>query len=117
MSADARLERACIVMHDAHEAAAAEAGWQTQLASRRPWSEVPAANKATMRAAVRALLTDLADHGETWRLTFIAGGRGGHLDIPGPLATAQTVATSLYELGLIVQYELHPLTASRLDGQ
>lgn len=50
------IDRACEVMHDAYEAAAAGAGWQTQAASRKPWVDVPEANKETMRAAVTALL-------------------------------------------------------------
>lgn len=50
------VERACKVMHDAYERAATETGWETQQASRKPWADVPATNKATMRAAVNALL-------------------------------------------------------------
>lgn len=53
---DAQIERACEIMHDAYEKAAAEAGWETQKRSRVPWADVPEANKKTMRAAVRALL-------------------------------------------------------------
>jgi hypothetical protein len=56
-----RIETACEVMHDAYEKAAVGAGWQTQEASRKPWSGVPEANKVTMRAAVAALM----DHLET----------------------------------------------------
>lgn len=52
---NARLEEACEVMHDAYERAAAGAGWETQAASRKPWADVPEANKVTMRAAVMAL--------------------------------------------------------------
>ena len=52
----AELERLCEVMHDAYEAAAVGAGWETQAASRMPWSDVPEPNKATMRAAVLAVL-------------------------------------------------------------
>lgn len=55
-----RVERACEVMHDAYEAAAVGAGWETQTASRKPWADVPEANRATMRAAVAALLVHLA---------------------------------------------------------
>ncbi|MDB5716477.1 MAG: hypothetical protein JWO15_3874 [Sphingomonadales bacterium] len=54
------VETACEVMHDAYEAAAVGAGWETQKASRKPWADVPEANKATMRAAVSALLAHLA---------------------------------------------------------
>lgn len=54
------VERACEVMHDAYERAAVGAGWETQTASRKPWADVPEANKATMRAAVGALLNHIA---------------------------------------------------------
>lgn len=57
--ADDTVERACEVMHDAYEAAAVTAGWETQQRSRVPWAGVPEANKATMRAAVTALLEHL----------------------------------------------------------
>ena len=53
------LDRLCEVMHDAYEAAAAQSGWETQRRSRVPWADVPEANKATMRAAVTALLNHL----------------------------------------------------------
>lgn len=53
------LERLCEVMHDAYEAAAVAAGWETQQRSRVPWADVPEANKVTMRAAVQALLDHL----------------------------------------------------------
>jgi hypothetical protein len=55
------LEAACEVMHDAYEKAGVGAGWETQSASRKPWSEVPEANKQTMRAAVQALLDYLEE--------------------------------------------------------
>jgi hypothetical protein len=51
-----RIEHYCELMHDAYEKAAVGAGWETQQASRKPWSDVPEANKATMRASVAALL-------------------------------------------------------------
>lgn len=54
-----QIEHLCEVMHDAYEKAAAGNGWETQQASRKPWADVPEANKATMRAAVAALLDDL----------------------------------------------------------
>lgn len=57
----ARVERACVVMHDAYEAAAKVAGWDTNEASRRRWADVPQSNKATMRFAVSALLAHLAE--------------------------------------------------------
>lgn len=50
------VEESCEVMHDAYEKAALGAGWETNPASRKPWAEVPEANKVTMRAAVTALL-------------------------------------------------------------
>ena len=55
------IEAACEVMHDAYEKAAAGAGWETNLASRKPWADVPEANKVTMRAAVLALIVFLAE--------------------------------------------------------
>ena len=55
------IEAACEVMHNAYEEVAVGAGWETQTASRKPWSEVPEANKKTMRAAVSALLDWLVD--------------------------------------------------------
>jgi hypothetical protein len=60
MADDERVEQACEVMHDAYERAAVGAGWETQQVSRKPWADVPEANKQTMRAAVRALLDWLA---------------------------------------------------------
>lgn len=56
MIGDALVEQACVVLHDAYERAAVEAGWETNPASRTTWSGVPEANKATMRAAISALL-------------------------------------------------------------
>lgn len=55
------VEEACEVMHDAYERAAIGAGWETQAASRKPWADVPEANKITMRAAVGALLDRIRD--------------------------------------------------------
>lgn len=63
MSAADELDRLCEVMHDAYEKAAAGAGWETQERSRKPWADVPEANKVTMRAAVLALLQDLNAQG------------------------------------------------------
>lgn len=56
------LDDACEVMHDAYEKAALGAGWETHPASRKPWADVPEANKATMRAAVAALIEALKSH-------------------------------------------------------
>lgn len=63
MSEHERVEEACEVMHDAYERAAVGAGWETNPASRKPWAEVPEANKSTMRAAVSALLAWINSHG------------------------------------------------------
>jgi len=57
------VEHACELMHDAYEAAAVTTGWETQERSRKPWSEVPEANKVTMRAAVSAVLALMAASG------------------------------------------------------
>lgn len=46
----------CMIMHDAYEQAAIEQGWETNPRSQVDWADVPEANKATMRVAVRALL-------------------------------------------------------------
>lgn len=54
-----RLDAACEVMHDAYEDAAHRFGWDSQVGA-IPWAEVPEANKATMRVAVRALMAHLA---------------------------------------------------------
>lgn len=56
------LERYCEVMHDAYEAAAIGEGWNTQEASRKPWRDVPEANRRTMRCAVKALMRHLAEN-------------------------------------------------------
>lgn len=53
------LDELCEVMHDAYEKAATSNGWVTQDASRKPWADVPEANKAAMRAAVCSLLLRL----------------------------------------------------------
>lgn len=53
------LDQLCEVMHDAYERAAIGAGWETQEVSRKPWANVPEANKATMRVAVSALLQEV----------------------------------------------------------
>lgn len=58
---DHYLEYLCEVMHDAYEAAAVKEGWETQERSRKPWSEVPEANKATMRAAVAAMRDEVLE--------------------------------------------------------
>lgn len=52
---DEQIEHLCRLMHNVYERAAVGAGWETQQASRKPWAEVPEANKVAMRAAVTAL--------------------------------------------------------------
>ena len=69
-----RIEHYCELMHDAYERAAVGAGWETQQASRKPWADVPEANKATMRAAVAALLD--AVEGEISQRLAECGARG-----------------------------------------
>ena len=59
------IELLCERQHDAYEAAAVEAGWTTQQASRKPWAEVPEANKQTMRASVAVVLYALLELGWT----------------------------------------------------
>lgn len=55
-----QIETLCEVMHDAYEQAALETGWETQVSSRKLWSSVPEANKATMRVAVRSMVESVA---------------------------------------------------------
>jgi hypothetical protein len=50
------LEAACIAAHNAYEQAAHEAGWITNLQSRKPWADVPEANKIAMRAGIAAAI-------------------------------------------------------------
>lgn len=57
------IEEACEVLHDAYEAAAIDAGWETNQASRVKWVDVPEANKATMRASVAVLIDWLRERG------------------------------------------------------
>lgn len=57
------IEHLCEVSHDAYEHAARRAGWETQEASRVPWSTVPEPNKQTVRASMRAVLADLERRG------------------------------------------------------
>lgn len=56
---DAYLEHLCEVSHNAYEAAAINAGWETNPRSRVPWAEVPEANKATMRASIDAVRREI----------------------------------------------------------
>jgi hypothetical protein len=61
MNSEERIEYLCEVMHDAYETAAVEVGWETQARSRKPWADVPEANKRTMRLAVQAMLATLPE--------------------------------------------------------
>lgn len=54
-----QLDWYCKISHDAYEKAAVGAGWETQLASRKEWADVPEANKATVRASMTAVLEEL----------------------------------------------------------
>jgi hypothetical protein len=56
MNEEGLIERLCEIQHDAYEVAAQREGWETQKSSRKPWADVPEANKATMRASMRAVL-------------------------------------------------------------
>jgi hypothetical protein len=53
---EGEVDRLAEVAHDAYEIAAAGSGWQTQAASRKPWAEVPEANREATRASIRAVL-------------------------------------------------------------
>jgi hypothetical protein len=53
------VEYYCEFMHNVYEEAAVVQGWATNPRSAKPWSEVPEANKATMRVAVQALLEEV----------------------------------------------------------
>ena len=66
------VEACCEVMHYAYEKAAIGAGWETQIASRKMWEDVPEANKITMRAAVQELLVFInatEENGDTSTVT------------------------------------------------
>lgn len=105
------MEALCEVMHDAYEAAAKGNGWETQERSRKPWADVPEANKATMRAAVSALLRHLGltldtppsgpgggEHPTCARCGRTFPGRAPHggepCDVPLDAPTSTPVATS-----------------------
>lgn len=53
------LEELAEISHNAYEEFATQAGWTTQLASRKPWSDVPEPNKATVRYSLQAVLARL----------------------------------------------------------
>ena len=54
-----RLEELCEISHDEYERQAEIHGWKTQEASRVPWSDVPEANKETVRASLMAVIKEL----------------------------------------------------------
>ncbi len=58
---DDMTEQLCEEMHDRYEKAAAGAGWETNPASRKPWADVPEANKATMREAIGPIADRIAE--------------------------------------------------------
>lgn len=96
MISDSRLEELCEAMHDAYETAAVAAGWETQARSRKPWADVPDANKQTMRHAVRALLghltqTDLLAMREQFDVT-------GRRDTYTHIGTEQQGVTTVRQL-------------------
>jgi hypothetical protein len=65
----ALIERLCERMHEAYEEAAVSEGWSTQAAPRKPWSEVPDANRRTMRQSVATILDQLEAEGRlSWPL-------------------------------------------------
>lgn len=50
------VEALCVLFHNTYEDAALDHGWETQEGSRRPWDDVPEANKETMRTTIASLL-------------------------------------------------------------
>ena len=50
------LEEACESFHDFYEEAANSKGWDTQHSCKVEWNDLPAKNKETMQATVRAFL-------------------------------------------------------------
>lgn len=52
-----QIDRCAAAAHYAYESAALDAGWETNPASRVPWNDVPASNKAATRAAAAAVLS------------------------------------------------------------
>ena len=58
---DKLLEQLCEEMHDRYEKAAIGTGWETNPESCKPWSDVPEANKATMRAAIGPIADRIAE--------------------------------------------------------
>ena len=52
----ALIEKIARAFHDAYEEIAPQAGWETQERSRKPWEDVPEANRRVMLLTVEALL-------------------------------------------------------------
>lgn len=50
------VEALCVLFHNTYEDAALDHGWETQEGSRKPWDDVPEANKETMRTTIASLL-------------------------------------------------------------
>src|SRR3954463_7848609 len=100
MSVDRHEEavRIATAFHDEYEAAAESLGWETQLASRVNFDELPEKNRATMLATVKALLDR-------------------HILFFGKpiIEMAQTIPELASALGL-TKTELTPLTDSPEDG-
>jgi hypothetical protein len=51
------VEEIAAALHEEYEEAAVENGYETRPESRVPWEQVPEANRATMLAAIKALLS------------------------------------------------------------
>jgi hypothetical protein len=49
------VEELCIISHDAYEREALRVGWRTQDACKKPWDDLPNANKDAMRASISAV--------------------------------------------------------------
>jgi len=52
-------EKITKMLHDAYERHALTNGWETQVASRKHWEDVPEANRNTMLAMVEEIIPDL----------------------------------------------------------
>lgn len=80
------LEAACIAAHNAYEAAAHEAGWITNTQSRKPWVEVPEANKIAMRAGIGAAIALIDNPGEEVMPSEARPNRAAHDTAPAGLS-------------------------------
>lgn len=88
------IEWLCQVGHVTYEVAAAESGWDTQQASRKPWAEVPESNKKAMRASVRAILAALG-HEQPAGTVDITCACGQDLHVPVVAAAPETFTGEL----------------------